>query len=36
MNLDPVFVAEFANAEWLAEIPGDLGDEILTSAEERR
>jgi multiple sugar transport system substrate-binding protein len=33
MNLDPVFVAEFANAEWLAEIPGDLADEILSSAE---
>jgi multiple sugar transport system substrate-binding protein len=33
MNLDPVFVAEFANAEWLAEVPGDLSDEILSSAE---
>ena len=33
MNLDPVFVPEFANADWLAEIRGDLGDEILTSAE---
>jgi multiple sugar transport system substrate-binding protein len=33
MNLDPVFVAEFANAEWLAEIPGDLSSEILSSAE---
>ena len=33
MNLDPVFVAEFANAEWLAEIPGDLADEIIGSVE---
>lgn len=33
MNLDPVFVAEFANAEWLAEIPGDLASEITGSAE---
>lgn len=33
MNLDPVFVAEFANAEWLAEIPGDLSSEIISSAE---
>ena len=33
MNLDPVFVAEFANAEWLAEIPGDLADEITGSVE---
>ena len=33
MNLDPVFVPEFANAGWLAEVPGDLSDEILTSAE---
>jgi multiple sugar transport system substrate-binding protein len=33
MNLDPVFVAEFANADWLAEIPGDLADEIISSAE---
>ncbi len=33
MNLDPVFVAEFANAEWLAEIPGDLADEITGSLE---
>ncbi|WP_206051010.1 extracellular solute-binding protein [Nocardioides speluncae] len=33
MNLDPVFVAEFANAEWLAEIPGDLATEITNSAD---
>ena len=34
MNLDPVFVAEFANAEWLAEIPEDLSSEILGSVED--
>lgn len=28
MNLDPVFVAEFANAGWLAEIPEDHWQEI--------
>jgi multiple sugar transport system substrate-binding protein len=33
MNLDPVYVAEFANAGWLAEVEGDLADSILTSAE---
>jgi len=33
MNLDPVFVAEFANADWLAEIPGDLSSQILSSAD---
>jgi multiple sugar transport system substrate-binding protein len=33
MNLDPVFVAEFANAEWLAEPPEELSSEILDSAE---
>ena len=38
MNLDPVFVAEFANAGWLAEITDDntennLASEILSSAE---
>ncbi len=33
MNLDPVFVAEFANAEWLAEPPKDLATEILGSVE---
>ena len=33
MNLDPVFVAEFANAEWLAEIPGELASEITGSVE---
>jgi len=33
MNLDPVFVAEFANADWLAEVEGDLADEIRSSAE---
>jgi multiple sugar transport system substrate-binding protein len=34
MNLDPVFVAEFANAEWLAEIPEDLSSEILGSVKD--
>jgi multiple sugar transport system substrate-binding protein len=38
MNLDPVFVAEFANAEWLAEVTdenteGDLASAILGSLE---
>jgi len=33
MNLDPVYVAELANAEWLAEIPEDLSSEITASAE---
>jgi len=33
MNLDPVFVPEFANAGWLKEVEGDLGDRIITSAE---
>ncbi len=37
MNLDPVFVAEFANAEWLAEVTDDntdgLATEILSSVE---
>ena len=33
MNLDPVFVAEFANAEWLAEPPEELASEILGSLE---
>ena len=33
MNLDPVFVAEFANAGWLQEVEGDLADRITTSAE---
>ena len=28
MNLDPVFVAEFANAGWLAEVEGELADKI--------
>ena len=28
MNLDPVFVAEFANAGWLAEVEGDLAEAI--------
>lgn len=28
MNLDPVFVAEFANAGWLQEVGGDLADQI--------
>ncbi len=33
MNLDPVFVAEFANAEWLAEIPADLAQHITDSGD---
>lgn len=33
MNLDPVFVAEFANAGWLQEIEGDIADEVNTSIE---
>jgi multiple sugar transport system substrate-binding protein len=31
MNLDPVFVAEFANAGWLAEVKGEVADEVETS-----
>ena len=39
MNLDPVFVAEFANAEWLAEVTdenteNDLASAITGSVEE--
>lgn len=33
MNLDPVFVAEFANAGWLKEVEGDLGDKITGSVD---
>ncbi len=33
MNLDPVFVAEFANAGWLAEVEGDIADEVKTSVQ---
>lgn len=33
MNLDPVFVAEFANAGWLQEVEGDLAEEITASVE---
>ncbi|QIK74194.1 extracellular solute-binding protein [Nocardioides piscis] len=33
MNLDPVFVAEFANAGWLAEVPEEKAQEIIASAE---
>ncbi|WP_408896716.1 extracellular solute-binding protein [Nocardioides sp. R1-1] len=33
MNLDPVFVAEFANAGWLQEVDGELADAIMASAE---
>ncbi|GAA3672641.1 ABC transporter substrate-binding protein [Nocardioides ginsengisoli] len=32
MNLDPVFVAEFANAGWLKKVTGSLADTIETSA----
>ena len=31
MNLDPVFVAEFANAGWLAEVKGTVADEVEKS-----
>ncbi|WP_162799417.1 extracellular solute-binding protein [Nocardioides sp. 616] len=39
MSLDPVFVAEFANAGWLAEFDGDLAgkvldDDVLTGAAD--
>lgn len=33
MNLDPVFVAEFANAGWLDEVPSDKAEEITSSVE---
>lgn len=33
MNLDPVFVAEFANAGWLAEIPEDKATEITDGGD---
>lgn len=33
MNLDPVFVAEFANAGWLQEVEGDLAERITGSVE---
>ena len=33
MNLDPVFVAEFANAGWLAEIPEEKATEITDSGD---
>ena len=33
MNLDPVFVAEFANAGWLAEVEGSVADEVQTSVQ---
>jgi multiple sugar transport system substrate-binding protein len=33
MNLDPVFVAEFANAGWLAEVEGSIADEVEKSAQ---
>lgn len=33
MNLDPVFVAEFANAGWLEEVTGDVADEVEKSLE---
>ncbi|MCD6640615.1 MAG: extracellular solute-binding protein [Nocardioides sp.] len=35
MSLDPVFVPEFANAGWLAELPGDtIDDDVLAGAAE--
>jgi multiple sugar transport system substrate-binding protein len=33
MNLDPVFVAEFANAGWLAEIPEEKAQEITDGGD---
>ena len=33
MNLDPVFVAEFANAGWLQEVPEDLAGEITDGGD---
>ncbi len=33
MNLDPVFVAEFANAGWLQEVTGDLASSITSSVK---
>jgi multiple sugar transport system substrate-binding protein len=33
MNLDPVFVAEFANAGWLREVTGDLATEVEKSVD---
>ena len=36
MNLDPVFVAEFANAGWLAEVEGGVADEVEKSVEGDR
>lgn len=33
MNLDPVFVAEFANAGWLEQVPDDLADEITDGGD---
>ncbi len=33
MNLDPVFVAEFANAGWLAEIDGEKAEEITDGGD---
>ncbi|MDN5744669.1 MAG: extracellular solute-binding protein [Nocardioidaceae bacterium] len=33
MNIDPIFVAEFANAGWLNEVEGELADKIAQGAE---
>ena len=33
MNLDPVFVAEFANAGWLQEVEGAIADSVQQSVE---
>lgn len=33
MNLDPVFLPEFANAEWLAEVPEEKSQQITQSVE---
>ncbi|MFW6866899.1 extracellular solute-binding protein [Nocardioides sp. CPCC 206347] len=33
MNLDPVFVAEFANAGWLKEVEGPIADKVAASIE---
>lgn len=33
LSLDPVFIAEFANAGWLKEVDGDLADQVRSSVE---
>lgn len=33
MNLDPVFVAEFANAGWLLDVPSEKAQQITDSGD---